>query len=465
MRSVIRRAALALCLAGLGCGLSAWGQAFHSSGSSPPDYRLSISELLRAIQFYNSSGFHCDLDGEDGYAPRAGELGCTPHDADYAPRDWSLSLEEVLRLVQFVNSRGYHQQCGAEDGFAPGPMANMPCAEGEGEGGLPCQGGEFGPAFQTAEPLYEYVAPFTELVDGVGFAGDTRFSRVEPSNQLYAVLYADNGGRPGQWIATARASADAISGYFEAYFDAPLSLPGGGWLDVQDDRDHGSAMYWFGSAEGDGKHARYYDGTFSLAPGDLSFCMIPARVAEEEAGACGASSVYASLPPARFRGDDFILTYRRNEAYFRAAGGAVSKLTWWGIVPPPEPGAAPPTNVFEIEFLYEEFYDDVDGGYTYTYSAGGQTVTAARFETGQSVSRYGQQHLPVYRYEAVLSPPIPNPRPYNTSAESLTNYVRLSNPNFSWAASVRRGPCCSDSYYGFKSLCVEEAPVEAGQGK
>ncbi len=461
MHALLRRAMLALCLAGLGGGISAQGQAFHSSDSTPPDYRLSISEVMRGIQFYNSGGFHCDLLGEDGYAPRAGELGCAPHDADYAPRDWSLSLEEVLRLVQFFNSSGYHLQCGTEDGFAPGPAENLPCAEGEGEDGLPCQGGEFGPPFQTSEQLYEYVAPFTEPVDGVGFAGDTRFSRVDPSNKLYAVLYADNGGRPGQWIATARASADAISGYFEAYFDAPLSLPGGGWLDVEDDRDHGSAMYWFGSAEGDGKHARHYDGTFSLVPGDLSFCMIPSRGAGVMPDACGTASAYAAPPPAQFRGDDFNPS-PANSSWFISRGGAVSKLTWWGIVPPPEPGAAPPTNVFEIKFLYEEFYDDVDGGYSYTFFAGGQTVTAARFETGQSVSRYGQQDLPVYRYEAVLSPPIPNPQPYYTSSESLTNYVSLGNPNFSWAGSGRRSPCCSDYYYGSKSLCVEEVTVEAG---
>jgi hypothetical protein len=85
-----------------------------------------LSELLRVIQFYNSLGLHCaDLPGdtEDGYVPGPGaNQGCAPYDTDYNPQDWVISLSELLRMIQFYNSLGY-SYCpgmGTEDGFCPG---------------------------------------------------------------------------------------------------------------------------------------------------------------------------------------------------------------------------------------------------------------------------------------------------------------------------------------------------------
>ena len=84
---------------------------------------ISLDELLRIIQFYNSLEYHCDIDGEDGYAPGPGNRECGQHDSDYAPADWSISLDELLRMIQFYNSLAYYacDDPESEDGFCPGP--------------------------------------------------------------------------------------------------------------------------------------------------------------------------------------------------------------------------------------------------------------------------------------------------------------------------------------------------------
>lgn len=86
------------------------------------DWRISISELLRVIQFYNSPEYRCASGTEDGFAPGPGNRECRAHDGDYNPKDWRISLTELLRVIQFYNSPGhaYHRAPGAEDGFAPG---------------------------------------------------------------------------------------------------------------------------------------------------------------------------------------------------------------------------------------------------------------------------------------------------------------------------------------------------------
>ncbi len=74
------------------------------------NYRIELSELLRIIQFLNSSGFHCEEGTEDGYAPGYEgyyDFSCQPHTADYNPQNWHISLEEILRTIQFFNSAGY----------------------------------------------------------------------------------------------------------------------------------------------------------------------------------------------------------------------------------------------------------------------------------------------------------------------------------------------------------------------
>ena len=94
---------------------------YHSIDYNPANHVVSLSELLRAIQFYNSGGYHYQPGTEDGYAPGVGSHDGPPHDADYNSQNWAIGLSELLRLIQFYNSGGYHVACGTEDGYAPGP--------------------------------------------------------------------------------------------------------------------------------------------------------------------------------------------------------------------------------------------------------------------------------------------------------------------------------------------------------
>lgn len=49
-------------------------------------------------------------------------MDCPPHASDYAPQDWRITLTELLRVIQFYNMPGgaYHASPGTEDDFAPG---------------------------------------------------------------------------------------------------------------------------------------------------------------------------------------------------------------------------------------------------------------------------------------------------------------------------------------------------------
>ncbi len=93
------------------------------SGDINQDNKIDLGELLRIIQFLNSSGFHCEEGTEDGYAPGYDEsfdFSCPRHAADYLPPDWHISLEEILRMIQFFNSNGY-RVCPfiSEDNYCP----------------------------------------------------------------------------------------------------------------------------------------------------------------------------------------------------------------------------------------------------------------------------------------------------------------------------------------------------------
>lgn len=97
------------------------GAKTHSADYSR-DWRISLSELLRVVQFYNIGSFHCDATTEDGFAPGPGDQGCTPHDTDYRTRNWAVSLNELLRMIQFYNAPGgsYQYSPGSEDNYAMG---------------------------------------------------------------------------------------------------------------------------------------------------------------------------------------------------------------------------------------------------------------------------------------------------------------------------------------------------------
>lgn len=115
----IRTTLIATIIQGEGAG------PFHSADVSE-DNLISLSELLRVIQFFNMGGYHCaepPSSTEDGYiSGGGGAQACAPHDSDYAPQNWKVSLSELLRLIQFYNSDGYHFSMleETEDGFFPG---------------------------------------------------------------------------------------------------------------------------------------------------------------------------------------------------------------------------------------------------------------------------------------------------------------------------------------------------------
>lgn len=106
-------------------GEGSTGNQLHTADQNG-DGRISLTELLRVIQLFNSGGFHCAVpknSTEDGFVPGLiGDRNCTPHAADYAPQDWLISLSELLRVIQFYNSGAYHAcpDAGTEDGFCPG---------------------------------------------------------------------------------------------------------------------------------------------------------------------------------------------------------------------------------------------------------------------------------------------------------------------------------------------------------
>lgn len=95
----------------------------HNADTSG-DWVISLSEVLRIIQFYNTGSLHCAAGTEDGFAPGPGDQACGAHDSDYTPQDWVISLGEVLRIIQFYNFVGgsYHPDAQGEDGYAPGPF-------------------------------------------------------------------------------------------------------------------------------------------------------------------------------------------------------------------------------------------------------------------------------------------------------------------------------------------------------
>ncbi len=89
------------------------------SADTNGDLVISMSELLRVVQLFNSDGYSCDSTGEDGYRPGPGTQTCKPHDTDYNPQDWRIELSELLRVVQMFNSGGYVFDPHSEDGFRP----------------------------------------------------------------------------------------------------------------------------------------------------------------------------------------------------------------------------------------------------------------------------------------------------------------------------------------------------------
>ncbi|GAB5561229.1 MAG: hypothetical protein SynsKO_28760 [Synoicihabitans sp.] len=116
-------------------------QPFHTADTNG-DNRLSLGELLRVIQLYNTRNgttrtghYKLEEGTEDGFGPdpslTSGESGNLSrfHAAD-TNQDGKLSLGELLRVIQLYNYREgttrtgeYRVSPGTEDGFAPGPAS------------------------------------------------------------------------------------------------------------------------------------------------------------------------------------------------------------------------------------------------------------------------------------------------------------------------------------------------------
>lgn len=97
----------------------------RNSVDADGDRAISLSELLRTIQFYNAGSYSCAASvtaTEDGYQPGAGDRSRAANTADCNPQDWSIDLGELLRVIQFLNGGGYHAcpGAGSEDGYCVG---------------------------------------------------------------------------------------------------------------------------------------------------------------------------------------------------------------------------------------------------------------------------------------------------------------------------------------------------------
>jgi len=91
---------------------------FHA-GDIDKSGDITLSELLRVIQFFNSDAYHCNEGGEDGFGAGTGAGGCTPHSSDYNPQNWQIEIEELVRVIQLFNSDAYRPCESGEDGFCP----------------------------------------------------------------------------------------------------------------------------------------------------------------------------------------------------------------------------------------------------------------------------------------------------------------------------------------------------------
>ncbi len=65
---------------------------YHSADQNQ-DWKISLTELLRVVQLYNSGGFYCSCGTEDGYGLTANSWDCYPHSSDYyGGSNWKIQL-------------------------------------------------------------------------------------------------------------------------------------------------------------------------------------------------------------------------------------------------------------------------------------------------------------------------------------------------------------------------------------
>lgn len=94
------------------------------AGDSNCDATLGLGELVRVVQLFNAGIFRCDPSGtEDSYRTGAGDTsGCARHTSDYTAPAFQISLTELLRTIQWFNL-GELSPCvspaTSEDGYCP----------------------------------------------------------------------------------------------------------------------------------------------------------------------------------------------------------------------------------------------------------------------------------------------------------------------------------------------------------
>lgn len=110
----------------------------HSADLAPADGAISLAELTRVIELYNThfgsqrtGRYMVSAGGVDGFAvdtSGAGAVTLTKYHSADSNQDGRISLVELTRVIEFyfykngaVRTGEYHAQSGAESGFAPGP--------------------------------------------------------------------------------------------------------------------------------------------------------------------------------------------------------------------------------------------------------------------------------------------------------------------------------------------------------
>lgn len=225
------RVCLFAVLLSLGMGAMAFGAPYHSADTSA-DFEVNLGELLRVIQLYNSSEFHCEEGTEDGFAPGDGDRACAPHDSDYDPQDWKILLTELLRVIQMYNARIYGLDPSSEDGYAPLFDPEDPSGSLEGESLL---------AETAVDALEGDVDPSAiDTLRGLLLAGETAFLGEQPCDAadaydealgMLATVEDGLGGGPQKGpklllpaVQKVREAAARIS---MLRFSVVISLPGG----------------------------------------------------------------------------------------------------------------------------------------------------------------------------------------------------------------------------------------------
>lgn len=136
---------------------------FHS-GDANQDHRFSMLELMREIELFTSTpahAYHCDAAGEDGFGISDGEINCAHHSGDI-DSNWKFSLSELLRMLELYSSTGRHDYCidaSGPDGFRPGLCGSK--AESIGKATKAAARSSSGDSNVSAEDLavQQYTAP------------------------------------------------------------------------------------------------------------------------------------------------------------------------------------------------------------------------------------------------------------------------------------------------------------------